>query len=245
LKSLYKFNYLNTPYQNIRANHFYENFFYENYKTDIADYYIITNLNYKIFINNNFLKKKKSFYFINPNKDKSIIFNQNRNNLDKLINVSFSDGKKLKFLNYINYLNNAFYYSFIYKSSFFQSRFENYMLFYNFSKENDFFFDLDFILNNIVNLNESIFNIKVIKLNKKLKKRFKKKFDFEVRYLRKHKRSLNVFKSLHLYSNSFNYYKYYERLLASLLLTFLNQKESKIYKRKLVSYSLVLKKKSL
>lgn len=242
MKSLSKINTFNTLYQQTKTNHFYDNFFYKNYKTDIADYYIVTDLNYKIFINNNFFKKKKSFYL---NKNKFIIFNQNRNNLDKLINVSFSSGKKLKFLNYMNNLNNAFYYSFIYKSSFFQSRFENYMLFYNFSKENDFFFNLNFILSNIVNLNESIFNIKVVKLNKKLKKRFKKKFDFEVKYLRKHKRSLSVFKSLHLYSNSFNYYRYHERLLASLLLTFLNQKDSKIYKRKLVSYSLVLKKKSL
>lgn len=242
MKNLSKINLFHTFCQNTKLNQYYQNNFYKNYKTDIADYYLIINLNYKIFIDSNFFKKKKYFYI---NKNKFIIFNHNRSNLDKLINVSLSDGKKLKFLNYMNNLNNAFYYSFIRKSLFFQNRFENYMLFYNFSKENDFFFNLNFILSNIANLNESIFNIKVVKLNKKLKKRFKKKFDFEVKYLQKHKRSLSVFKSLHLYANSFNYYKYYERLLASLLLTFLNQKESKIYKRKLVSYSLVLKKKSL
>ena len=242
MKSLSKISLFKTINQYTKIDYYYDNYFYKNYKTDINDYYVITDINYKVFINNNFLKKKKSFSL---NKNKPIILNNNRSNVDKLINVSFSCGKKLKFLNYLNNLNNTFYYSFIYKSLFFQNRFENYMLFYNFSKENDFFFNLNFILNNIVNLNESIFNIKVVKLNKKLKKRFKKKFDFEVKYLRKHKRSLNVFKSLHLYSNSFNYYKYYERLLASLLLTFLNQKDSKIYKRKLVSYSLVLKRKSL
>lgn len=223
------------------ALHFFNVFYYNNYKTDISDYYLITNLTYKLFVDSVFLKKKKFF----KNSNKALTLNLNTTNVDKLLNVSQRDGKKIKFLKFLNKLNNVFYYSFIFKSSFFQNKFDTYQLFWNFSKENDFFFNLNFILNNIALLNESIFTVKVIKLNKKSKKKFKKKFDFQVKYLNKNKRNLNVFKSLHLYSNSFNYYNYHERLLACLVLVFFGQKNSKIYKRKISTYSLVLKKKKL
>jgi hypothetical protein len=161
------------------------------------------------------------------------------------LNVIFLNGDKLKFFKSLNKVANTFYFSFIHKSLFLQNKFDNYTLFYNFSKENNFFFDFNFILNNLISLNESIFNIKVLKLNKKNKKRLKKKYDFEVKYLKKHKRAGNVFKALHLFSNSFNYYNYNERLLASIFTTFFFQKSSKIYKKKLLAYSSILKKKSL
>jgi hypothetical protein len=207
---------------------------------DMHGYINIEMANYKIFINSAFVKKVKS------SSSKHVNFiNKNKSNLDKLLNVILSNGDKLKFLKSLNSMVNIFYFSFIHKSVFLQNKFDTYTLFYNFSKENDFFFNFDFILNNIVNLNESIFNIKVLKLNKRNKKRLKKKYDFEIKYLKKEKRAGNVFKSLHLFSNSFNYYKYNERILASVFTTFFFQKSSKIYKKKLLAYSSILKKKSL
>jgi hypothetical protein len=118
-------------------------------------------------------------------------------------------------------------------------------MFYNFSKSNDFFFDLNFILNNIINLNESIFNLKVVKLNKQLIKKLKRKFDFEIKYVKKNKRSNNVLKFIYLNSNSYNYYNFHERLLASFLSIFFQQKSSKIYKKKIYTYSTFLKSKKL
>lgn len=238
MKRLNKISFKQNNYNFLKNVNFYYNFYFDNYKTDTNDYINIDRANYKIFINSYFFKKTKSF------TTKSN-FLKDSTNFDRFLNMIISHGDKLKFLKSVNKAVNIFYFSFIHKSNFLQNKFDNYSLFYNFSKENDFFFNFDFILSNIVNLNESIFTIKVLKLNKKNKKRLKKKYDFEVKYLKKHKRAGNVFKSLHLFSNSFNYYKYSERILASLFTTFFFQKSSKIYKKKLLAYSSILKKKSL
>jgi hypothetical protein len=230
----------NHHYQLLNSTNFYTNIFFENYKMDMHGYTNIEMANYKIFINSIFNKKIKT------SLPKHINFiNKNKTNLDKLLNVILINGDKLKFLKSLNKMVSIFYFSFIHKSVFLQNKFDTYTLFYNFSKENDFFFNFDFILNNIITLNESIFNIKVLKLNKRNKKRLKKKYDFEIKYLKKEKRAGNVFKSLHLFSNSFNYYKYNERILAAIFTTFFFQKSSKIYKKKLLAYSSILKKKSL
>lgn len=241
MKRLNKSLPISYKYNFTQSQNFYKDYFFENYKTDILEYYSFENVNYKIFINYNFIKTKRT----NSNKKQDLMKDINTTNINKFVNMMLKSGGKLKFFNYLNTVTNIFYYSFIYKSSFLQNKFDNYTLFFNFSRENSFFFNFNFILNNILVLNESIFNIKVVKLDKRNKKRLKKKYDFEVKYLKKQKRKGFVFKALHLYSNSFNYYKYHERLLASLLTTFFFQKNSKIYKKKLFAYSSVLKKKSL
>lgn len=229
-----------SKYTTIRSINYFNNYFSENYELNMSDYVSLEHSNYKVFINSNFSKNLLFFF-----KPRLYILNKNKNNLDKFLNGVFLNGDKIKFFNYLNKVVNIFYFSFIHKSSFLQNKFDNYTLFYNFSKENDFFYNFDFILNNLVSLNESIFSIKVLKLNKKTKKKLKKKYDFEVKYLKKEKRANNVFKSIHLHSNSFNYYKYNERLLASIFTTFFFQKSSKIYKKKLLAYSSIFKKKAL
>lgn len=240
MKKLNTYRFGSFFYKSFYNVNFFENYFVENYKLDINDYIEFEHTNYKVFINSKFSKKIYLF-----SKFRFDVLQKNKNNLDKFLNVLFANGDKLKFFTALNKVANIFYFSFIHKSSFLQNKFDNYSLFYNFSKENDFFFDFNFILNNLVTLNESIFIIKVLKLNKKTKKKLKKKYDFEVKYLKKEKRAGNVFKSIHLNSNSFNYYKYDERLLASIFTTFFFQKSSKIYKKKLLAYSSILKKKSL
>jgi hypothetical protein len=240
LKKLTSLGLKSYNYNTTKLVNFYHNYFIENYKSDSIEYFNLENVNYKIYINSVFFRERKSFFSSNLT-----FFNKNKTNLDKLINVVFINGDKLKFFKSLNKVVNVFYFSFIHKSVFLQNKFDNYSLFYNFSKENSFFFDFNFILNNITSLNESIFHVKVLKVNKKAKKKLKKKYDFEVKYLKKEKRAGNVYRSLHLHSNSFNYYKYDERLLASILTTFFFQKSSKLYKKKLLAYSSVLKKKSL
>jgi hypothetical protein len=125
-----------------------------------------------------------------------------------------------------------------------EKKFNTYNIFYNFSKSNEFFFNFDFILATIFKLNESIFTVKINKNSKKLKKITKNKFNLSVKYLRKNKRVSSVFKQLFLYSNTFNYYRFDERLLASILTTLLEQANSDIYKKKLYTYNQILKKQS-
>ena len=171
-------------------------------------------------------------------------FTKGTNNLCQIfLNNSIRGGGKIKILNYLNKINSLFFFNFIRKSKFMSSKFNMYNILLNFSKSNEFFFDLNFILNNIIQINESIFVTKMVKLDKKLKKKSKSKFDIELKYLHKNKRTNNVLKSLNLYCNNFNYYHYYERLLASVVTTIFEQKNSYLYKKKIHTYSNVLKKK--
>jgi hypothetical protein len=238
LKNFLQKKYLTSSFS-IHTKFLSKSFFYHNYKNDTKTYNSFEYINYKIFIQHKFYKLHKTF---SPNL-KSLVQFKNKSNTDLLLNSLMTHGKKLQFLKAVNYVNSIFYYSFFFKNSLLTQKFDNYVLFLNFSKFNEFFFDFNFILSNIITLNESVFNLKVIKLNKKSKKKLKKNFDFEIKYLKKNKRALNVLKTLHLVSNSYNYYNYYERLLASFFTTFLLQKTSQIYKKKIYTYSTILKKK--
>lgn len=160
-----------------------------------------------------------------------------------LKNSSFS-GKRLKMLNYCNLVSSSFFFNFLKKSKFLSNKFSNYNIFYNFSKSNEFFFDFNYILENVVSVNESIFTTKVIKVDKKVKKKDKSKFNLELKYLNRFKRQSSVIKSLNLYSNNFNYYRFNERLLTGLVTTLFEQRNSDLYKKKLYTYNMVLKKKS-
>lgn len=185
------------------------------------------NTNLFLFIKRNFLKnKKKSF-------------------IDMFLQNSCYNGNKLKMLNYCNLVNLLFFSNFIKKSAFLSNKFSNYNIFYNFSKSNEFFFDLSYIFENIVSLNESMFITKINKTDKKAKKKAKSKFNLELKYLDKSKRQSNVIKLLSLYSNNFNYYKFHERFLTSIITTLFDQRNSDLYKKKIYTYNSVLKKKSI
>lgn len=159
-----------------------------------------------------------------------------------LKNTSYSGGK-LKMLSGLNNVSKLFFFNFFKKSKFLELKFPSYNIFFNFSKSNEFFFDLNYIFKNIITLNESIFSTKIVKLDKRLKKKSKSKFDFELKYLHKNKRYSHTIKLLNLYSNNFNYYKFDERILSTLFATLFEQKNSDLYKKKIYTYNNVLKQK--
>jgi len=204
------------------------------------NYYI-----YSFFIKKNFLK-------LNLKKNKSNNFNflrnifKNKKHSHLFLQNSINGGNKLKMLNYLNKMHSNFYYFFSRKLDFFQKKFPTYNLFFNFSKTDKKFFDLDFIFNLILRNNESIFYTKAVKLNKKLKQKnkVKTKYNLEVQYLKNDKRDFFTLKQIHLYSNNFNYYTYSERLLMSFFNVFFLEKNSDIYKNKIMTYQNILKKNS-
>lgn len=185
------------------------------------------NTNLFSFIKRNFLKKN------------------NKTFVDMFLRNSSFSGKKLKIINCCNLVSLLFFANFIKKSTFLSNKFSNYNIFYNFSKSNEFFFDFNYILENVVNLNESIFTTKVSKSDKRSKKKVKSKFNLELKYLNRVKRQSNVIKLLNLYANNFNYYKLHERLLTSVMTTLFDQKNSDMYKKKIYTYNTALKKKSI
>lgn len=185
------------------------------------------NTNTFVFIKRNFIRNKKKTF------------------IDMFLKNSCYDGNKLKILNCCNLVNWRFFSNFFKKSNFLNIKFPNYNIFYNFSKSNEFFFDFNYILENIINVNESMFITKISKTDKKLKKKAKSKFNLELKYLNKIKRQGYIIKLLNLYSNNFNYYCYHERLLTSIITTLFDQRNSDLYKKKIYTYNSVLKKKSI
>ena len=137
-----------------------------------------------------------------------------------------------------------FYFFFSKKFDFFQKKFPTYNIFYNFSKTEKKFFDLNFIFNLILKNNESIFCTKVVRLNKKIKQKnkTKSKYSVDAQYLKNNKRNYFTLKQIHLYSNNYNFYKYNERLLMSFFNVFFLEKNSEIYKNKIMTYQNILKK---
>lgn len=200
---------------------------FKHYNSKFIDFDTKLNTNAFIFVKRNFIRNKKKTF------------------VDMFLKNSCYNGKKLKMLNYCNLVNWRFFSNFLKKSNFLNTKFPNYNIFYNFSKSNEFFFDFNYILENIISVNESMFITKVSKTDKRSKKKAKSKFNLELKYLNKIKRQSYVIKLLSLYSNNFNYYCYHERLLTSIITTLFDQRNSDLYKKKIYTYNNVLKKKSI
>lgn len=211
-----------------------DNLLNKSYNYYLYSFYVKKNFFKKI----NIIKLKKKNILKNPfiNKNYSQLFLQN----------SLKGGNKLKILCFLNKMRLNFYFFFLKKLEFFQKKFPTYNIYYNFSKTEKKFFDFDFILNLILKNNESIFFTKAVKLNKKIKQKNKTKlkYNLEIQYLKNDKRSYFTLKQIHLCSNNYNFYKYDERLLMSFFNVFFFEKNSDIYKNKIMTYQNVLKKNS-
>ena len=84
----------------------------------------------------------------------------------------------------------------------------------------------------LVNLLKSPFIVKSIAVAKKLKKRTKKKYTVKIVYSNETKRTRNTYKQLVYYSNEFFDRKITTRLYKSLIFSFLEWKNSQLYKLK-------------
>jgi hypothetical protein len=231
-----KFLSLNKNYKKFNSKKLTNNFsdFSINYKNLISydyNYYI-----YSFFI-------KKNFFKFNKKKNLNSVFKKNTH---LFLQNCIKGGNKLKFLSFFNHMRNNFYFFFSKKFEFFQKKFPTYNIFYNFSKTDLKFFDFDFLLNLVLKNNESIFSTKVVAINKKLKQKTKtkNKYNIDLQYLKSEKRIFFTLKQIHLYSNNYNFYKYNERLLMSFFNVFFFEKNSDIYKNKIMTYKSILKKNS-
>lgn len=198
------------------------------------------NITYDYYLYSFFLKKNFSNTSVNR-KNK-----QNNNHTNTFITATLKRGLKLKSLKFVNEVRLRFYFFFKKKLDFFQKKFPTYGIFYNFSQTEKRFFNINFVLDLILKNNDTIFSSKAIKLNKKIKQKnkTKAKYALDLHYIKSDKRINFTLKQLHLYSNNYNFYKYGERLLASLFNVFFLEKGSDIYKNKLATYRNILKKNS-
>ena len=212
--------------------------FFKNFSNDYSIFL------YSFFLKKNFLRIGNFNNLRKPVLLKNFLLKQS--NTHTFLQNSISSGNKLMSLNNLNYVRCSFYYIFLKKFDFFLKKFPNYIIYFTFSETEKKFFNLDFLFNIIYNINESVFNTKVVKLSKKLKQKTgtKSKYSLEFKYLHPSKRKNFLFKQLNLNSNNFNFYTHRERLFMSFCNTFFLEKNSDIYMSKLNAYKNILKKNS-
>lgn len=104
------------------------------------------------------------------------------------------------------------------------------------------FFNINFILYWLTNFLNPIFDINCYAVPKKYKKKLKKNYFFKLKYNYFFSRKKITFKWLCIYSNNFNDRSVVKRLLKSLFFTFINGKNSYLYKKKMYIYQQFLKK---
>jgi hypothetical protein len=70
------------------------------------------------------------------------------------------------------------------------------------------YYNFDILLNRSINLFEPLFNIKINKANKRIRNKYKKKYIYDIIYIKKNKRLKHVLKLMNAYSERFKNYSY-------------------------------------
>jgi hypothetical protein len=97
------------------------------------------------------------------------------------------------------------------------------------------------LLNWILSLNTSQFNLEVQKVSKKYKKKLKKKYLYKVKYIKKDRQVSRVLRWIYLINYSFSIHKLKKRFLLNLLDLLLNFKKSNLFLKKVTVYKNFLK----
>ena len=208
--------------------------------------------NYEFFFNpiefNNFI----NFFFIKFSKwyHTKLLFRtnyqiKNKSNPSSFISLIMKRGGKLKYETYYNYTLMHFFNIFLFFNDEFKQNFPFYIMFFNFSKDNVSFFNLNFLVDFFSTFLTSLFKIKVSKISSKIRKKQKttNKFEFEYNYIIFNKRKKWIISQLILNSWSHSYRSLTLRLYYTLVYTLLNWKFSELYKMKIEIYNFVLSKK--
>ena len=190
-----------------------------------------------------FFVKTNFFFWEKPFSKKFLDFSgkylKNKHNLIKMmLETSLIGGNKLSLLKHYNMFHDNFYYFFNQKIEFLSQKFTSYDVYYDISEQNVNFFNINLLLKNITTLNDSMFNLRIVRFTKSQKKylKTKKKFFFEVVYLPKYKRIKTLLKVINRHAHQYNNYNYHERLLMSFCNSFFLQKNSFLYNRKIFIY---------
>merc|ERR1711907_911617 len=117
---------------------------------------------------------------------------------------------------------------------FFKNKFKDYDLIFDYLVKNKNV-NMEYILQHLLYLNYSVFNVFLFSLPKKKKKKKKSKTKYIKLfiYTKPNKRSSKFIKDLSDYSRYFNYDYIETRCLSSFLTILLSQKESVLYKKKI------------
>lgn len=104
------------------------------------------------------------------------------------------------------------------------------------------FFKINLILEFLINLLNPIFDIECHDIPKKYKKKSKQQFSFKIKYLNTNLRKKRALKWLYLYSLNFDEKLFFKKIFKSIFFTFLEGKNSFLYKKKIQIYKKVIKR---
>lgn len=177
---------------------FLENFFFYNniknkfYYNDFC-IYKYNKSNRKLFF------KKLNNQLVESNK-KSFIRDKNILILKKYFNTSIYNGKKEFFFNQFNKFVKNFYFLFLKKNNYFLN-YVNYINVFKLISIKKIYFNFNFFIKEFIFDYNSIFDIKMCKIQKKYKNKtkLKKKFNFELVYVFKEKRLKYTLKLINNY----------------------------------------------
>lgn len=180
------------------------------------------------------IKKRKIFSKIRPGISKNLNKNsikRDKNNIliQQFINIIFKNGEKAKLLKNTNLMvENLFL---VLNEEL--KEFTNYNLYSNLvylHNSNNLYSDINYLLHSFALDFKSIFEIKTIKNNKKIKS--ENKYSHEIVYIPSERRLKYVLKSLNIYKENFKNYNLWERIFWSFFLTLINKKNSFLNKRR-------------
>lgn len=209
-----KIEYIQKPYEKFFLSDL--SYLYENYDFDK-----------NLIKNRKNLTKIKSGIALNIKKN-SIFRDKNISLINQFINLNQKRGKKINFNKHLNksFENLFFVFSHNIKDFDMYTRYSDFVFLHN----NNFLFTRpNFILDFIVNGLESIFEIKTIKNNKKLK--LPSKYTHEIVYIPRERRLKYVLRSLSFYKENFKNYNIWERLFWSFFITIVNKNKSFLKKK--------------
>lgn len=133
---------------------------------------------------------------------------------------------KVQFANLIQNFN----YFFLFRSKFIKKNYPNLnWVIQDFLEKK---LNFNYIFNIIINLIKPPFLVKSITIPKKLRKKTKTKYLVKIVYKNENKRLKNSYKQLYYYSNKFSDGQFNVRLYKSLMFSFLDWKESHLFKLK-------------
>lgn len=187
-------------------------------------------INTSFFIKTNIqLYDYKSFFFKNYNSK------WNKKDLNKKFNNLFlKNGLALKGLNFLNKSFYLFYLFFFKKNSL--NHFSKYSDFEIFLKNDNNFFQKQFLLTRLENLLSSMFSLKIEKISKKLKKlkkNLKIKYKYKICYIPRNSRQVIWLKQFLIYINTLKFFDIHVRVVETLLNTILEDKSSFLYRQKI------------
>ena len=121
-----------------------------------------------------------------------------------------------------------------------------YELYFNYSKKNLLKFqNINFIIKNIMLILEAAFTVKIVTINVRRKKVNTPTKTISINYITPHKRLQLVVRAIAIFSKSFSFEKSSNQLAFGILNTFLSNKNSTLFQKKVFSYNKLIHLKKL